>query len=43
LVRVYVIETSKQDVPEGISIDSESRVWVCTDGMGMLHQIELEP
>lgn len=42
LVRVYRIETSRQDVPEGISIDAEARVWVCTDGKGMLRQLELE-
>jgi len=43
LVRVYRVETAKDDVPEGISIDTEGRVWICTDGKGMLHQLELEP
>lgn len=42
LVRVYRIESSEGDVPEGISIDAEGRIWVCTDGKGMLHQLELE-
>jgi uncharacterized protein YjiK len=43
LVRVYRVETSKHDVPEGISIDAEGRVWICTDGEGMLRQLELTP
>ena len=43
LVRVYCIETSKQDVPEGISVDAEDSVWICTDGKGMLRQLELKP
>jgi sugar lactone lactonase YvrE len=42
-VSVYRIETSKNDVPEGISIDAKGRVWVCTDGKGMLRQLELLP
>lgn len=41
LIRVYRIETSKDDVPEGISVDAEGRVWICTDGEGMLWQLEL--
>lgn len=43
LMRVYRVETSKGDVPEGISVDAEGRVWVCTDGEGMLRQLELGP
>lgn len=43
LMRVYRIQTSKNDVPEGISIDAGGRVWVCTDGKGMLRQYELQP
>jgi hypothetical protein len=42
LVRVYRIESSEGDVPEGISIDAEGRVWLCTDGKGVLYQLELE-
>lgn len=41
LVRFYRVETSKRDVPEGISIDAKGRVWICTDGEGMLRQLEL--
>jgi len=43
LVRVYRIETFKRDVPEGISVDADGRVWVCTDGKGRLLQLELTP
>ena len=43
LVRVYRIETSKRDVPEGICIDARGHVWICTDGKGMLRQYELTP
>lgn len=42
LVRVYRIESSEDDVPEGICIDAEGRVWLCTDGKGILYQLELE-
>jgi sugar lactone lactonase YvrE len=42
LVRVYRIESSEGDVPEGISIDAEGRVWLCTEGKGVLYQLELE-
>lgn len=43
LVRVYRVETSKHNVPEGISIDAKGNVWICTDGKGMLRQLELTP
>jgi uncharacterized protein YjiK len=43
LVCVYRVETSKHDVPEGISIDAEGAVWICTDGEGMLRQLDLTP
>jgi len=43
IVRVYRVETSKLDVPEGISIDAKGHVWICTDGGGMLRQLELTP
>ncbi len=41
LVRVYRIETAKDDVPEGIAMAAEGRVWVVTDGEGMLRELEL--
>jgi uncharacterized protein YjiK len=41
LAGIYRFETSKNDVPEGISIDAAGRVWVCTDGKGLLHEVEL--
>lgn len=43
LVCVYHVEVSKHDVAEGISIDAEGSVWICTDGGGMLRQLELTP
>ena len=43
LVYFYRIETSKNDVPEGISIDANGHVWICTDGGGMLRRLELAP
>jgi len=41
LVRVYRIETAKNDVPEGIAMAGPGRVWVVTDGEGMLRHLEL--
>jgi len=43
LARVYSIKTASNDVPEGISIDAAGRVWICTDGKGMLRELKLEP
>jgi len=43
LARVYSIKTDSDDVPEGISIDAAGRVWICTDGKGMLRELKLEP
>lgn len=41
LAGIYRFKSSKNDVPEGISIDAAGRVWVCTDGKGLLHEVEL--
>jgi sugar lactone lactonase YvrE len=41
LQAIYQIETATGDVPEGITVDAEGRIWICTDGKGLLHQVEL--
>ncbi len=41
LVRVYPLDTGKRDVPEGITFTSDGRLFVCTDGEGMLREIAL--
>jgi uncharacterized protein YjiK len=42
LVRLYELEHEKHDIPEGITIDDEGRIFVCTDGEGMLWEVVLE-
>ena len=38
---IYRIKAARGDVPEGITVDAKDRIWVCTDGRGMLHRIDL--
>jgi len=42
LVQLYPIETAKRDVPEGITFDPAGRLWIVTDGQGMLREIRLD-
>lgn len=41
LVRLYPIDTTKREVPEGITFDAAGRLWIVTDGHGMLREIRL--
>lgn len=41
LVRVYPIDTEKDDVPEGIAFGDDQRLWIVTDGEGMLRELQL--
>jgi uncharacterized protein YjiK len=41
LVRVYPLDTEKDDVPEGITFDSDGRMFIVTDGEGMLREMRL--
>ena len=38
----YRIATSKDDVPEGITLSMSGEVWICTDGEGHLRRVRLE-
>ena len=41
LVRVYPIAHAKDDVPEGLTFDDDGRLWIVTDGEGMLREMKL--
>jgi uncharacterized protein YjiK len=41
LVRIYPIETSARDVPEGLAFGPDGRLWLVTDGRGMLRELRL--
>jgi uncharacterized protein YjiK len=41
LVQTYPVATAKDDVPEGITFDSDGRLWLVTDGEGMLRELKL--
>lgn len=41
LVRVYPLATERDDVPEGITFGSDGRLWIVTDGEGMLREVKL--
>jgi uncharacterized protein YjiK len=41
LVCTYPVETAKGDVPEGITFDRSGRLWVVTDGKGLLRELRL--
>lgn len=41
LVCTYPVDTAKRDVPEGITFDRRGRLWVVTDGKGMLRELRL--
>ena len=41
LVRTYSIDTAKGDVPEGVTFDADGRMWIVTDGEGMLREVQL--
>ncbi len=43
LIRCYPIEHSRSDVPEGLSMDGERRLWLVTDGGGWLREYSLSP
>jgi uncharacterized protein YjiK len=43
LVQLYSLATSKRDVPEGIDLADDGRLWVVTDGRGMLREVRLVP
>jgi uncharacterized protein YjiK len=43
LVRLYEIDADKKDVPEGITFGPDGRLWVVTDGRGILREMRLEP
>ena len=38
----YRVATSKDDVPEGITMSTNGEVWICTDGEGHLRRVRLE-
>lgn len=41
LVALYRVESSAQDVPEGLTMDGQGRIWVVTDGAGLLRELRL--
>jgi uncharacterized protein YjiK len=41
LVQLYPVDTAKDDVPEGLTFDSDGRLWLVTDGEGMLRELKL--
>jgi uncharacterized protein YjiK len=41
LVRLYKIESGRNDVPEGMSMDGDGRLWLVTDGGGWLREYSL--
>ncbi len=41
LVRLYPLETAQYDVPEGVTFGTDGRLFVVTDGEGMLRELEL--
>ena len=41
LVRVYPLDTARDDVPEGITFGEDGRLWIVTDGEGMLREMKL--
>ena len=38
---LHSIESSRHNVPEGLTLDAAGRLWVCTDGEGLLLQLQL--
>jgi len=42
LLRLYRIATSKHDVPEGLAAAGLRRLWLVTDGEGMLRELQLD-
>lgn len=42
LRRQYALAHSKHDVPEGLAAAGERRLWVVTDGEGMLRSVQLD-
>ncbi len=43
LVRCYRIDHSRADVPEGLCMDADRRLWLVTDGSGWLREYALSP
>jgi uncharacterized protein YjiK len=43
LIRCYRIDSSRNDVPEGLSMDADRRLWLVTDGGGWLREYSLSP
>jgi uncharacterized protein YjiK len=41
LVRTYEIDSTRRDVPEGITFDAAGCLWTVSDGKGMLRQLRL--
>ena len=41
LVQIYPVDTARDDVPEGLTFDSDGRLWLVTDGEGMLRELKL--
>jgi uncharacterized protein YjiK len=41
LVQTYAIESTKRDVPEGLTFDADGGLWLVTDGEGMLRELKL--
>lgn len=41
LIRIYPLETERDDVPEGITFDDDGQLWIVTDGEGMLREMKL--
>jgi len=41
LVQIHSVETARDDVPEGLTFDSAGRLWLVTDGEGMLRELKL--
>jgi hypothetical protein len=40
-VRVYPLDTARDDVPEGITFGADARLYIVTDGEGMLREMRL--
>ena len=39
--RLWRVDTSGRDVPEGLGFDAQGRLWLVTDGRGTLRQLQL--